>query len=275
MAAGVLEKPMSADVNLEDVGAADADIKAKPKKIKEKDGLTGGAYKKKGGAGRIVVLLLILIFVGALVGVIGFNAFGVRDRYLLTTLERIPLINGLLPEAAHNGAAGEEPLVSAEELQAQIDVLNRRLEQSLRTERDEVRKNEMYVDEILRLTEFEEAQLQYRADKEEFDRMIAMGDPAAYARFYAQIAPENAEVLGPEAEVAVRAAKEFQTYIKTIGAMEEKEIALMLTEMIRSDLDRVVLIISSLPNDVAGAVLGAMEPKDAASVVKRWSPEAP
>jgi len=214
-----------------------------------------------------------LVFLGALIAVIGFNALNLRDRYLYAAIERIPLVNRLLPQAE---ADGEEEAIdytaTIEELRATVADLRQRLEQSARDERDAARKNDMYVDEITRLTEFENDQLQFRADKAEFDRMIAMGDPTAYSRFYESIAPENAEIVGPEAEAAAAAAKEFQNYIKTIGAMEEKETAMMLTEMIRSDLDRVVLIISSLPNDTAAAVLSAMETRDAASVIKRWSP---
>jgi len=270
LAAGAFEKPISPDVNLEDQESEDSALEEKPKRRKRKDESSDG---RSGRRGRFVVLLLILFFLGLIIGVVGFNVFDIRDKYLITTLEKIPLVNRLLPQA--DDIEAEVPEVEppvVEELRAKLAAAEHLLEQSRQAERDTARMNGLYVEEISRLLEFENDQVQFRADKAEFDRMIAMNDPTAYSRFYAQIAPENAEILGPEAIAAAELQKEFLNYIKTIGAMEEKDVALMLTEMIRSDLDLVVRILSNLPTDFAGAVWSAMEPKDAASIAKRWSP---
>ena len=259
---------MSADVVLDD----DADGESKPKKEKIKKP-KNKANRDRGGAVKWVILAFVLVLLAVLIAVVGFNALNLRDRYLTDTLRNVPLVNRLLPveeEVVETTPATLQP--NTRELQARIDELEALLEESQDAERALSRRVEMHVEEILRLQEIEDNQLQFRADKEAFDRMIAMNDPAAYANFYASIAPENAQTLGPQAESAANRAKEVTNFLKTIGAMEEKEAALMLTEMIRSDLDLVVSIIKDLPADFSGGILTAMEPRDAATIVKRWSP---
>jgi len=266
--AGVMEKPISTDVNIDDE-IDGAETKPKKRKEKEKKEKTG---KKRGGSAIPVILAFIVVLLAVLVAVVGFNVFNIRDRYLADALKNAPYINRLLPETEPDIETDAPDVPTVGELQARITELEALAEALTESEQTLLRRVELHVEEILRLQEIEDSQLQFKADKAEFDRMIAMNDPAAYARFYASIAPENAEELGPQATAAANRAKDLSAFLKTIGAMEERNAAMMLTEMIRSDLDLVVLIISSLPADFGGAILNEMEARDAATVTKRWSP---
>jgi len=265
--AGVMEKPISSEVTIDDETDG---AETKPKKRKEKE-KKEKANKKRGSAAP-VILALIVVLAAVLVAVVGFNVFNVRDRYLTDTLKKIPFVNRLLPEEETITAIAGPELPSVDELQERIAELEEFVDALEESEQTLLRRVELHVEEILRLQAVEDNQLQFKADKAEFDRMIAMNDPAAYARFYASIAPENAEELGPQAIAAANRAKDLSAFLKTIGAMEERSAAMMLTEMIRSDLDLVVSIISNLPADFGGAILNEMEARDAATVTKRWSP---
>ena len=212
----------------------------------------------KKGSGCLVKLIIagiiFIIIVSIPIAIIGFNVGNIRDRYLRPGLERIPIINNLLPPLEEEQIE-EQPV---DEQQQTID--------SLTAEIEELNK------EIARLREFEQTQLEFRAEKEEFDRMIALNDPQAYANFYESISPENAEELYKQAINQEVMDKEFKDYIQTFETMKKDAATTILEELIITDMDLVITILDNLSSKKRSEILGAMDPQNAASCSRLLSP---
>lgn len=212
--------------------------------------------KKKGGCLKklIVFILIMSIFVGIPVAIIGFNVGGIRDKYLRPGLEKIPIIKNLLPPLEE-----EQPKEEVvDEKQQTIDALTKEIEN--------------LNQEIARLKVFEQNQLEFKKQKEEFDQMIALNDPNAYASFYESIAPENAQELYKEAVTKEVQDKEFKTYIQTFETMKKDAATSILEELITTDMDLVITILQNLSSDKRSEILSTMDPKNAASCSKLLYP---
>lgn len=207
--------------------------------------------KKRGCLIMFIISSLIII---TLVAILGFNAGGIRDKYLRSTLEKIPIVKNLLPPLKEEI---EEDKISPEE-----EKIN-----SLTTEIENLNK------EIKRLKEFEANQLKFKAQKEEFDRMIALNDPKAYSSFYEGIEPENAEKLYKEATQKVELDKEFKNYISTFENMKKDAASKILEELLTTDTDLVITILKNLSGTKRSEILSTMDSKNAAVISKLLSPK--
>lgn len=223
----------------------------------EYDEYEGNEPKKKKKGGCLAMFIISAIIIAILVAILGFNAGGIRDKYLRPTLEKIPIIKNLLPplEETSEEENNNEPTISEE--QKTIDALTAEIEN--------------LNSEIKRLKEFEAAQIQFKKEKEEFDRMIALNDPSAYSSFYESISPENAEKLYQEAIGQVQNNKEFKEYINTFENMKKDAAATILEELILTDMDLVVTILDNLSSTKRSEILATMDPVNAASCAKLLS----
>ena len=208
--------------------------------------------KKKGGC--LLKLLIFLIIIAIPIALISFNVGNIRDKYLRPGLEKIPIVKNLLP-----------PLEEEQQEEEVVDEKQQTIE-SLTKEIEELNK------EVTRLKEFEQAQLQFKAEKEEFDKMIALNDPKAYASFYESIAPENAEELYKQAINQEVTDKRFKEYIQTFETMKKDAVATILEELMVTDMDLVITILENLTSDKRSEILSAMDPKNAASCSKLLAP---
>lgn len=208
---------------------------------------------KSGCLIKIIVLIVILIIIAVPTTLIATNVGNVRDQYLRPVLEKIPIVKNILPPV-------EEEVVEEviDPQQQTIDALNQEIEQ--------------LNQEIARLKEFENAQLQFKAEKEQFDQMIALNDPSAYATFYESIAPENAEELYKQVVATEVDDKQLKEYIQTFENMKKDSIASILEELMVTDIDLVISILQNLSSDKRSEVLAAMSTENAASVARLLAP---
>ncbi|MDR3091290.1 MAG: hypothetical protein LBU36_03690 [Clostridiales bacterium] len=243
----------------------------KPKKEKPPKGEAGG---KSGGKGGVIAGVLLIAVIGGLAGVIALNPAGLRDKYLAPVLKNVPVLKDLVKspeEAAPEDPAGmpegapAQPSVSAAELQARIAELEAQLA-------DEKKLSDMKQQEIDRLAPVEAAQADFRAEKADFDKLIAENDPAAYTAYYEKIDPQNAENLYPTLKADLAREKEIKRYIGVISEMDASNSAAMLEQLIGGDLPLVIEILKKLDANLAGEILNEMTPENAAAVAKRWSP---
>ncbi|WP_317367316.1 hypothetical protein [uncultured Tyzzerella sp.] len=210
---------------------------------------------KKGGC--LVKFIILVIIIAMPVTLISLNVGNIRDKYLRPGLERIPIIKNLLPPLETDTENETENEV-VDEKQHIIDSLTKEIEG--------------LNDEITRLKEFEQNQLQFKAEKEEFDKMIALNDPKAYSTFYESIAPENAEELYKQAINKEVTDKKFKGYIQTFETMKKDAVATILEELIITDMDLVITILENVSSDKRSEILSAMDPKNAASCSKLLAP---
>lgn len=211
--------------------------------------------RKKGGC--IIGIIIFTLIIATLVAILGFNAGGIRDKYLRPFLEKVPIVKNLLPPLKEENQQ-EEPQISKE--QETINSLTQEIEK--------------LNQEIKRLKEFENNQLQFKTQKEQFDKMIALNDPKAYSNFYESIAPENAEKLYQETIKKVEVDKEFKSYISTFENMKKESASKILEELLMTDTDLVITILNNLSSEKRAEILSTMTPKNAAACSKLLSPDA-
>ncbi|MCL2874014.1 MAG: hypothetical protein FWE29_03685 [Defluviitaleaceae bacterium] len=228
--------------------------------------------KAEGKGGGLVVKLVAVLLVASIFAAFWFNVFGVRDNYLMPVLQRIPVVNNLLPMTEE-----EDPYESMTqaELIATIESLRREVgekEEQIQSLSD---RSNILAGQVETLTQFRDQQAQFRADKEEFDRMIVGGGPIDFARFFERVDPENAAILYQDAIRREHHNRDFANYVSMIQAMEARSAADMLSRLIRSNPDLVASVLRSMDNRISGEVLSAMSAQDAALIVNRMYPEAP
>ena len=247
-----------------DVNGANVNNGKKNKKNKENKG---------GLLGKLILTVISLTVFGLLIAVVGFNFAGLRERYLRGVIDSIPGVNLLLPAPMEFGDGGDpRNLMTHAQLISQIDSLQGEIDRLNNDKEDLTRRIGIYTAEIQNLRAVEAQQEQFRRDKNEFDQLVAMRDPAAYAKFYESISPENADTLYREAQIASERAQELKRLTNTVASMEERSSARMLESLMTTDMDLVVLLLKNINTDVAGSIIEAMSSQNAAAVIKRMAP---
>lgn len=236
-------------------------------KPNKKDGFKPGKRSK----GPIVAVIVIVMLVAAAAVLLYMNIFRIRDM-TYDLLRKVPIVGSLVPEAEET-PEDKYAGMTMDEFAAKNQSLERELERLRAELSDSQTKNDLYVREIARLSEFEGMQEQYLADKDAFDREIFDRDPLAYKKYYDQISPKNAETFYKEAVVIEQASAEVKSYLSKIGGMDEKAAAAALEELIPTDIDLVVYIMRGLGDDKASLVLENMSRANAAIVIKVMYPE--
>lgn len=240
------------------------DKKSEKKKSKKKD--------KKKGKGKIIASIIFLLFIGAIVAIFGFNVANIRDEYVYPALRDVPVVGDWIPEA-ENEEKDEYSGLTRE----QLIVQNKKLEsekKALEEDKENLTKRISDNDkELTRLKEIEANQIKFQNEKEEFDRRIAENDLKAYSDYYESIYPENADAIYREAVIQEAADKELKQYVQTFETMKKDAAAKVLEEMIGTDMDLVVRILNNINSEQRGAILGAMEPANAAAAAKQMAPD--
>lgn len=267
MAAKVKEQPLVEEEKLTDIG--DEDLTSGKKNKKEKKEKKEKKKKAKSGIGvKVFIIVFVLLIIGAAVGILGFNLFNIRDQYLASTLQKIPIVKNLvtLPETE------EVAVVTPEEQEAKIKNLESQLETAQKKISDNEKTLELKQAEIDRLKVFEDQQTEFKAEKEEFDRKVALNDPKAYSDYFENISPTLAEELYPAAKTEAEKQKAVNLYLATINETDETNAAKILEQLIPTDLGLVVAILQKVNSKLSGAILGEMSAENGAAVLKRWDP---
>lgn len=227
--------------------------------------------KKKSPLGFIFFLLII----GALVAVLGFNVLNLREKYLRTTIDKIPVVKNLLPATEEEQTPENEySKFSKNELIAQNQEFEKKAEEAENENKQLWEQINSLNAEIEVLKAVEDNQLKFKADKEAFDKMVAENDPEAYKSFYKEIAPENAEKIYSELVSKEQTDKQLKKYIQTFEGMKKDASAKVLKQMMGTDMDLVVQILDNISSEQRGNILSTMEPKDAAACAKRLAPKS-
>jgi flagellar motility protein MotE (MotC chaperone) len=217
----------------------------------------------------VAAFLTLFFILAAIVSVMAFNVFNIRNRYIYPALSKLPLVGKLTPTADmtedFDAMTPERMIARINELEARLSGAN----EEIKAAGEIIEKNKA---EIERLKIFEDQQLNFKHEKEDFDRRVAMADPAAYADYYGSIYPENAEILYPQAAAESSRLSEIDKYMADITAMDEVSAANVLRQMIGSDMDLVVSILQGMDSRGVGNILSEMDPSEAASIIKMMAP---
>ncbi len=223
--------------------------------------------KKSSKKGAIFIILTVLIILSAILAAIYLDLFGIRSNLLNDTLEKIPVINNIMPPTGESNTSKTK-----EELELEVSNLTSTLLSNANKIEELESKLLESQNEIIRLKAFEDEKLDFMADKEAFDIMVASENPDAYISFYEEIYPETAEEVYRNLKVSQLSEQELKNYIARFENMKAGNASNILSEMIYTDLDIVIMILENLSNTHSASILEAFDPIDAATVVKRMSP---
>ena len=265
-AAGGVVAPDTADMTPAERKRFEKEAEQEAKRLAKEE----KARRGKKGHGGLIALVFVLLLIGGFAAVVALNLFGVRTALVNDVLMKIPIVNNLItPEPVE----GEEEGPTAAELQAALDKVNKQAEVDAAEIERLSSLNAMYLKEIDRLTDFETRQLQYKEDKEAFDRMITAGDLAAYAAFYENVDPVNAEAIYREYAKKSNMTKEMRDYVNTFTAMDESNAAAGLEQMAGGDPELVVRILMAMDSESRGLIMNEMTVQAVANLGRRMAPE--
>ncbi|MDK2787148.1 MAG: hypothetical protein PWP07_373 [Epulopiscium sp.] len=213
------------------------------------------------------IILLIIIGIGT---VIRFNIGNLTEKYLRTHLEKVPIVNNLLLPKKEN--ENKYAQYSKEDLIQTIEKLQDELEkkqQLLDMDKDTIEKLE---NEIARLKEIEATQIQFREDKKKFDEMVATQNSSEFLEFYKEMYPDTAAEIYERLIGEEKLIQDAKKYAEPFQAMDPENAAKLFEEMVSTDIDLVVLILQNIDSEQQAAILGEMNPADAAKIVKTMAP---
>lgn len=217
----------------------------------------------------LIVFVVFAVFAGGIFALIHFKIVDISGLTLSNLRAKVPIANNIVIPSEANAKKSAD----AEKLTEEIAYLEERLKEREAEIENLKEQNNIYAKEVIRLQEFEETQMEFKAMREEFENMIASEAPKAFEKFYAEMSPENAEKIYRELSAQTVSDKRFKRYINTFQNMDDTAIGKMFQSMIDTDLDLVVSILESLPIEQAASIISAMEPADGAVIAKRMYPE--
>lgn len=264
-----------ADINngqdIEDINIDD-DLNGDYESFRKKKERLPGEPGKKSWLGFVILFAILIGIAGFGFAVVQYNAFGLRDNQLRNFLEAIPIVNNLLPPLEM-----EDPVyaMNLDELLLEVARLEAR-NSDLNTEIERLEGlNSTYLARISSLQEFENAHLEVVELREALDREIAFGDPVNFERFFTEVSPANAEEIFREIAGINHYDREFRALVSTFTQMDESSAAEILEQLLRSELDVVVNILSSMGSQQRADILATMTLRSAEQIVRRMVPAAP
>lgn len=246
-----------------------------PKKTKEKaieneemvsDVDLVGRKKKKGGKGFLIFIIIFFLLCGSFLLAIVLDLFNLRTVHMNNLMAKIPFFSRF------SSAEVNEPVATYEEILAQNNILISENEELTSRVTGLENNVDTYITENNRLKEFENMQIEFQATKEEFDKMVATGEPYDYIKFYEQINPDTAEEIYRELKGEEVSSEELNAYISRYKNMKPSDTAKIFEELMTTDIDLVALILENLDSDTAGEVIASMTAENGAKITKRMAP---
>ena len=258
-------------------------IKEKPpkeKKVREKKPKQESSVEDEETIGIITIILgiigTILVVAIVLAALIKFDIGGLGTEIIGPKIKNIPYLNVILPPMPEEEIE-EEEVYSFDTIEEAIEALKNTENLLKEMEKEAENHNEVLENlqnENNRLKVFEESQLQFQKDKDEFDKLIvSKTNPNEFIKWYEKINPENAEKIYKESIIKAVEEEELKKLVNMYQAMKPKAAAPILEEMSKTRLEMVGSILLKLESKQAGDILGAMDSKVASRLTSYMYPD--
>ncbi|MCL1989022.1 MAG: hypothetical protein FWG64_13785 [Firmicutes bacterium] len=236
------------------------------------------APRKKSKAPIIIILVLFFLILGAAAAIFGLNVFNIRDGYILPTVRNIPIVGNLVPEMGQtvyiNGEAVEIPVAAdTSELEAIIATLTAELSETQAALSQAEALNAQFSETVSVLQTYRDLITDYRQSRQEFDEMIAMGDPAGFAAFYESVDPENAARLFSQITAQQQFDRAFRNFAATYSAMGA-DAAELFSIMLTTQPETLINILQTFNTAQRATILTEMDPTEAAIITQLMQPDA-
>lgn len=228
-----------------------------------------GADSPDGGI-PVIPLLIGFVLIAALVAVLVFNVFNIRDGILLPPFQGVPLIGDMVIGGDAYITVDGDAVIAADATVAELMAEVERLRAQLNTA---TALNTSYEETIARLSVFENFIYTYRADRFRFDQTIAAGDPLEFSTWFETMEPENAAYLYQQIQVTRRVDNEFRRFASTYARMDTEELADVFGIMLNTDSSLLIRILETFNNDRRAEVFNEMESVDVVRVTRLMEPD--
>ncbi len=227
----------------------------------------------KSKKGFLIAVVIALFIITGVACVFYFNIGGVTHKLLMPALSKIQVFDNILlktDDDQYSQYSREELVEIIKEYEGQIKEL----------EEDKMTQDNIIDDkdkEIARLQTFESEQINFKKDKENFDKMLIENQYAptidSYIEFYETMYPETAKEVYERACEKKEYDKDVKDYVMTYQEMDADSAAAILEKVAITDSNLVVAVLDSLPTETRAEILEAMTTNIAARISKLLAPK--
>lgn len=219
----------------------------------------------------LIAILIIALWLGMFALCIKLDVGGFGSSVMYPIFKDVPVINKILPD---NVVSEEYDKYEYKSLAEAINHI-KELEKEIKKLKDEGKADDEKIAdlqaEIERLKAFEESQLLFEKQKEEYYNEVVFGDNAIdyeyYKQYYEQINPEYAEVLYKQVLEKYLYDERYKDLADAYSTMKPKKAAAALYEM-TGNLETVVTILQNMEVESRAKVLDALSDIDAVFCAK-------
>ncbi len=227
----------------------------------------------------LVTLFIIAIWVAIVIVVVKMDVGGIGSNVLAPAIKDIPVVNLILPGSVVTETDDKEAYygyTSLEDAVNQIKALEMELASAQTANATNLTEIETLKAEVERLQTFEEQQVDFQRIKTEFYEEVVYADNGpgaeAFLEYYQSIDPTTAELLYSQVLTQQQTDDLMQSYAETYSSMDPKDAADIFDSM-TNNLELVGQILWAMEPEERGAILGEMDPNNAALVTKIMDPQ--
>lgn len=225
-------------------------------------------------------LFIVIIWLAVVCVVIKLDIGGLGSSVFTPILKDVPVLNKILPNTPLTETADTESYggyTSLPEAVAQIKTLELQLESLQTSSAAKDEELNTLKAEVLRLQEFEAAQVDFQRIRTEFYEEVVYAEkgPGAeeFRKYYEEMSPAIAEHIYKQVVVQLQESQEIQDYATTYSQMKPKQAA-GIFEAMENDLELVARILRVMNAEERGAIMGVMDPEVAGKLTKILNPES-
>lgn len=225
-------------------------------------------------------IFIVIIWLAVVCIIVRLDVGGFGSSVLTPLLKDVPVINRILPGTIVSETPNSESYggyTSLKDAVEQIKNLELEIErlQIAASAKDE-EMNTLKA-EIIRLQEFEQAQVDFQRIRTEFYEEVVYAEKGpgeeAFQKYYESMNPTTAEYLYKQVVAQLQESKEIQEYADTYSTMKPKQAAAIFESM-ENDLNLVARILKVMSAEERGAIMGVMNAEVAAKLTKIMNPES-
>lgn len=218
----------------------------------------------------LIALIIIVLWLGMFALCIKLDVGGFGSSVMYPIFKNVPVINKILPDKTVDEEE-EYPYNSLAEAINYIKDLEREIKDLKDAATVDAEKIADLQAEIDRLKAFEESQLAFEKQKEQYYNEVVFGDNAIdyeyYKQYYEQISPEYAEVLYKQVLEKYLYDERYKDLADAYATMKPKKAAAALYEM-TGNLETVVAILQNMEMEARAKILDALSDTDAVFCAK-------
>ncbi len=247
------------------------------KRVKEINKRQEALEEDEEGGGLLTLgatLLVVALWLAVLAAVVKLDIGGIGSKVLAPLIGDVPVLNAILPQDNTTETTDPEAYGGYRSLKQaveQIKALELELAKVSSDATGNTQELESLRQEVARLREFEEKQVEFQRIRSEFyeEVVYAENGPGAeeYRKYYEAIEPSNAEYLYKQVVTSLEASKEAQEFATAYSAMKPARAAAIF-EAMTDNLDLAAQILSTMSADKRGEVLAAMDAEVAAKLTR-------